>query len=144
MWLGQNTVILIAFSLLNFVISSLNPREIRLSFLYPLTSKTESITNSLPFGSAFTVALDAINNNSADLFPFAKLTFLWNDTQSLETVALKAMTEHYYKGVDAFIGPGDQNECRTAARMAAAWNIPIVSYVSRYNHCTILEILMPY
>ncbi|XP_031573570.1 speract receptor-like [Actinia tenebrosa] len=127
--LVQNTLILIAFSVLRLVIARVNPRELRLSFLYPLTSKTESITVSLPFGSAFTVALDAINNNSTAYgFPFTKLTFLWNDTQSLETVALKAMTEHYNKGVDVFIGPGDENDCITAARMAAVWNIPIVSY----------------
>lgn len=128
--LGKSTIIFIAFSLQNFSTSTLNRTEIRLSFLYPLTSKTDSITNSLPFGSAFTVALDAINNNSAKLFPFLKLSFLWTDTRSLETVALKAMSEHYHKGVDAFIGPGDENECITAARLAAAWNTPIVSYVS--------------
>jgi hypothetical protein len=112
------------------VIARQNYTEICLGFLYPLSGKTDTITDSLPFGSAFTVALDAINNSS-DLLPFTKLTFLWNDTRTMETVALKAMTEHLLQGVDVFIGPGDENYCITAARMAAVWNVPMVSYVSQ-------------
>lgn len=103
--------------------------ELRVGFLYPLSNNEHDNTVDLPFASAFTVALDAINESSS-LLPSTELTFLWNDTKCDETIALKAMTEQFFRRIDAFIGPGNASYCSTAARVAAAWNIPMISYVS--------------
>ena len=116
---------------ISFLISvaGLKTSQLRLGFLYPLSNNEHDNTVLLPFASAFTVAFDAINNSSS-LLPSTELTFVWNDTRCMETLALKAMTEHFIRGVDAFIGPGNASYCSTAARLAAAWNIPMLSYVS--------------
>ncbi|XP_074638228.1 atrial natriuretic peptide receptor 2-like isoform X3 [Acropora palmata] len=38
------------------------------------------------------------------------------------------MSEQWKRGVKAFIGPGNQSYCATSARIAASWNIPMISY----------------
>lgn len=109
-------------------IHGLKTSKLRLGFLYPLSNNNLWYIH-IPFASAFTIALDAVNESSS-LLQSTELTFLWNDTKCEDTVALKAMTEQFGQGVDAFIGPGNSSYCATAGRLAAAWNIPMVSYVS--------------
>ena len=41
---------------------------------------------------------------------------------------IRVMTRQRELGVVAFVGPEEQ--CRTEATVAAAWNIPMISYVS--------------
>jgi len=52
-----------------------------------------------------------------------------NKADTLES--LRAMTELHSNGAVAFIGPEDT--CATEARLAAAWNLPMIAFVS----CTI-------
>jgi guanylate cyclase len=47
---------------------------------------------------------------------------------SLATLAIRVMTEMRDNGTVAFIGPDDT--CRSEALVAAAWNLPMISYVS--------------
>jgi hypothetical protein len=47
---------------------------------------------------------------------------------SLATLAIRVMTEMRDNGTVAFIGPEDT--CRSEALVAAAWNLPMISYVS--------------
>ena len=101
-------------------------REVLLGFLYPFTG--EQLVSEAPFASAFLVAVENINNSTLDL----NLKFVWNDTQCSEKVGIDAMTRQWNLGVDVFIGPGNESICATSARVAAAWNLPIISYVSNF------------
>ena len=102
-------------------------REVLVVLLYPFTSCEYLITVDLPFAAAFLVAAETVNNSS--LLEFT-LSVDWNDTRCSELVGISAMTEQQARGVHAFIGPGNQSYCATAARVAAAWNLPMISYVS--------------
>ena len=108
--------------------------EIRLALLYPFPEKNiTDITDILqltPFVGAFELARQAVLNASS-LLPSISLPLIWNDTKWSSSVALRALTEQWRSGADAFIGPGNyQGFCNTSARLAAAWNLPLVSYVS--------------
>jgi hypothetical protein len=52
---------------------------------------------------------------------------------SLATLAIRVMTEMRDNGTVAFIGPDDT--CRSEALVAAAWNLPMISYVSSFRVC---------
>lgn len=79
------------------------------------------------YASALMLAVEAVNNDSS-LLPGHQITFVWNDTQCNEEISLKAMLYLLEKGVQAFIGPGCT--CETQAKLAAAANTPMISYVS--------------
>ena len=79
------------------------------------------------YASALPLAVEAVNNDSS-LLPAHHITFVWNDTQCDEEISVKAMLYQLEKGVQAFIGPGCT--CETQAKLAAAANVPMVSYVS--------------
>lgn len=80
------------------------------------------------YASAMSIAVDAINNRT-DLLPGRNITFIWNDTECDELKTLRALAYQINAGVKAFIGPGCS--CTTAARTAAAFNITMLSYVSK-------------
>lgn len=124
--------ILFSFFLLHLSLIQPNKREVLVVLLYPLTSCDQLITD-LPFASAFLVAAETINNSSLQ-FSF-KLTIDWNDTRCSEVVGIKAMTQQWTRGVHAFIGPGNESFCATSARIAASWNLPMISYVSDCRLC---------
>ena len=107
--------------------SQSNKQEVRVVLLYPFTSCEQLITSDHQFASAFLVAVATINNSSS--FDFT-LSGDWNDTRCSELVGISAMTEQKNRGVHAFIGPGNETYCATSARVAAAWNLPMISYVS--------------
>lgn len=102
-------------------------REVLVVLLYPFTSCDHLITVDLQFAAAFLVAAETVNNSSSLEFT---LSVHWNDTRCSELVGISAMTEQRAHGVHAFIGPGNQSFCATSARVAAAWNLPMISYVS--------------
>ena len=105
--------------------SSTKP-DVRVVLLYPLSSCDQLITE-VPFNSAFDVAAKAIN--SSQDFSFT-MSIESHDTRCSELVGIKAMTQQWNSGVHAFIGPGNDSFCATSARIAAAWNLPLISYVS--------------
>lgn len=107
--------------------SESNKREVLVVLLYPFTSCEQIITADLQFASAFLVAADTVNNSTSLNF---NLTVGWNDTRCSELVGISAMVHQRNRGVHAFIGPGNQSFCATSARVAAAWNLPMISYVS--------------
>lgn len=100
--------------------------EVQIVLLYPFTSCEQLITADLQFASAFLVAADTVNNSS---LLNVNLSVRWNDTRCSELVGISAMTHQRNRGIHAFIGPGNQI-CATSARVAAAWNLPMISYVS--------------
>lgn len=109
--------------------SQRNNREVLVVLLYPVTACEQLITE-YPFASAFPVAVETINNSSLG-FSFI-LEKGWNDTKCSELVGIEAMSQQWNRGVNAFIGPGNESFCATSARIAASWNIPMISYVSKW------------
>jgi len=50
----------------------------------------------------------------------------------LTSLPIRVMTEMRDKGTVAFIG-GPEDTCVSEALVAAAWNLPMISYVSRFS-----------
>lgn len=105
--------------------------EIKLGFLLPYNvsanmSGGSSVTGN-DYESAMLFAVEAINCSSS-LFLGEHVTFIRSDTQCNEKVSVNAMLSQLGKGVQAFIGPACT--CETQAKLAAAINIPMISYVS--------------
>ena len=118
-----------------FILSLLTTRseagDVTLGVLLPYNASTNVSTGSplsgKRYASALVLAVETVNNDSS-LLPGHQITFVWNDTHCNEELSLKAMLYQLEKGVQAFIGPGCT--CETQARLAAAVNIPMLSYVS--------------
>ena len=76
---------------------------------------------------AFVEALDKVNRDI--LGPMGhQLNFTYIDNEADTLYSIRAMTEMYNDDVIAFIGPEDT--CVTEARIAAAWNLPMIDFVS--------------
>ena len=118
-----------------FVLFLLSTRSeagvITLGFLLPYNVSANvsgaSALSANEYASALLLAVETVNNDSS-LLPAHQITFVWNDTQCDEEISVKAMLYQLEKGVQAFIGPGCT--CETQAKLAAAANVPMVSYVS--------------
>ena len=76
---------------------------------------------------AMTYAVNVINHNS-DLLAGHTLKYIKADTYADTLHGTKMLTEQWKDGAIAFIGPEDS--CDVEARVAAAWNLPMLSYVS--------------
>jgi guanylate cyclase len=76
---------------------------------------------------AITLALDDINNNP-NLLAGHKLSMMWMDNTNDDLASINALSHLWKNGAVAFIGP--ENRCETESKVAAAWNLPIVSFVS--------------
>lgn len=81
------------------------------------------------YASAMSIAVDKINRQK-DLLPGNNISFIWNDTDCEdEDKTIRALMYQIYEAkVSAVIGPGCI--CNTSARNAAAFNVPMISYVS--------------
>ncbi len=77
---------------------------------------------------AFIHAIHKMNNRSDMIEQRIRLDYKYNDTKMDTLVAIRDMTELYNRDVAAFIGLEEM--CATEARVAAAWNIPMITYVS--------------
>ena len=76
---------------------------------------------------AMTYAVNVINNNPR-LLDGHTLRYIKADTYGDTLHGTKMLTEQWKAGAIAFIGPEDS--CDVEARVAAAWNLPMLSYVS--------------
>ncbi|KAH3712422.1 hypothetical protein DPMN_072122 [Dreissena polymorpha] len=97
---------------------------LKISFL---TSAGDS-QGSKTFAGAFFSALDFVNQNKS-MLPGYRLECLFNDTDRSSLNAINAMTSHYRNEIIAFIGPDESCHCEST--VAAAWNLPMIGYVSR-------------
>ena len=75
----------------------------------------------------------AVNDVNSDPTILAghQLNFIWSDNQADTLVGTRELTMQWKRGAVAFFGPEDS--CDVEARVAAAWNLPMISYVSTYN-----------
>ena len=80
------------------------------------------------YASAISIAVDEINKQD-NLLPGDSISFIWNNTKCEENKTIRALIYQMYEAkVSAIIGPGCT--CNTSARNAAAFNVPMISYVS--------------
>ena len=116
-------------------------QEVRIGFLTAAIPDSESIRvirDGLIGGGAVLLAIDSINNRE-DLLPNHRLVLsdMYN-TGSNELGSIRLLTSQWKEGVVAFFGP-DQT-CTVEARAAAAWNLPMISYVSIFLFSLLLNI----
>lgn len=76
---------------------------------------------------AMKFAVEKINRDPT-LLVGHKLEFTWRDTMAETLHGTLQLTELWKLGAQAFFGPEDS--CDVEARVAAAWNLPMISYVS--------------
>lgn len=120
---------------LSLLTLQLEARNITLGLLLPynVTSNSSALGMELVAGnsyiSAMVLAVQAIANDSS-LLNGHSVTFIWNDTQCKDEFSVKALLDQMSKGVEVFIGPACT--CETTAKVASAFNIPVISYVSMH------------
>ena len=76
---------------------------------------------------AMTLAIKRINADP-QLLRGHRLHFVWADTRADTLTSTNELTKQWRDGAIAFFGPEDS--CDVEARVAAAWNLPMLSYVS--------------
>ena len=122
---------------------------LRLSFAYhlglfvPISYNTftdfDNTKSGQAYAHALTIAIDDVNNDP-NILPGHNLTYSWTNSTDKNEV-LRAMYQKYISPnaendnttrtvpkVDVFIGPAFN--CTAPAKVAQAFNIPIISYVS--------------
>ena len=99
---------------------------------YLTVDQTESLTlgkQGRAISGAITYAIEQINQDST-LLPHHKLQLMWGDTMADTLIATRILTDQWRAGAKVFIGLEDR--CTVEAKVAAAWNLPMISYVSLY------------
>lgn len=76
---------------------------------------------------AITKAVDEINNSS-QILPNHTLEFYIAETYGMENESIRLTALMYHLNISAYIGP--QETCIHEGRIAAAYNLPMISYVS--------------
>ena len=79
---------------------------------------------------AMTLAINSVNRNK-NILRDHTLSFTWGDTHADTLVGTKLLTHMWANGSIAFFGPEDS--CDVEARVAAAWNLPMIAYVSNFK-----------
>ena len=85
---------------------------------------------------AITLAIKEVNEQT-EVLPDHKLEFVIAETYGQEEVSIRETVLMRQKNISAYIGP--QETCIHEARLAAAFNLPMISYVS----CLLLSPLGP-
>ena len=127
--LDRNTMLLHRQSLLLIcLVTSLGPclskTKVNIGLLAPFTGSWDRAPR---FASAISIAVDYINNNTT-LLQNHTLGFLFHDTVCSESGAVGASVNLLRQNVSVFIGPACSKSCVHAGFVAAAYNIPMVSY----------------
>ena len=79
---------------------------------------------------ALTLALGEINSDTS-ILPNHTLEFLIAETYGIELESIKQTVDLINQNISVYIGP--QETCIHEAKVAAAFNIPMISYVSIYH-----------
>lgn len=98
---------------------------IRIGYLTNLHGRKSITRQGIVISGAIKFAIEKINNNSS-ILKGAKLDFIYNDTNGEILQSTKAMLYQWSEGAIAFIGPEDS--CEVEATIAAALNLPMISY----------------
>ena len=118
----------IASTLVFLILVSVTEADYTVGLLIPMYNAFY-LQKGLYYASAINIAIDEINRQEK-LLPGKNISFIWNNTDCEdESKTIRALMYQIYEAkVSAIIGPGCT--CNTSARNAAAFNVPMVSYVS--------------
>lgn len=123
-----------AFLLLFGVVAVVAPEHasdnvIDVAYLTAAKARKVGIQGLLISG-AISLAIEEINNDTA-LLPDVELRLRWADMKADPRLSVELLTAMWQNGSSVFIGPEDS--CATEAFIAGAWNLPMISYVSKKN-----------
>ena len=76
---------------------------------------------------AITLGILMVNQNRS-ILPNHRLQFVWADNSADTLTSIGRLTHQWKNGALAFFGPEDS--CNVEGRVAAAWNLPMISFVS--------------
>lgn len=98
-----------------------------LGLLIPMTD-ADYPENGQYYASAMSIAVDAVNRQQ-NLLPGHNISFIWNDTACWkEDTTIRGLLHQMYEAnVAAIIGPACL--CNTSARIAASFDLPMISYL---------------
>lgn len=118
----------IVSALVFLILVSVTEADYTVGLLIPMY-KAYYLQKGLYYASAINIAVDEINRQG-NLLPGKNISFIWNNTDCEdESKTIRALMYQIYEAkVSAIIGPGCT--CNTSARNAAAFNVPMISYVS--------------
>jgi hypothetical protein len=102
--------------------------NLTVSYLLADQGKEFSGQQGRVISGAMTYAVNQINADPNLLSDYT-LQFIFTDTGADTLLGTKHVIEHWRRGAIAYFGPEDS--CDTEARVAAAINLPMISYVSR-------------
>ena len=97
---------------------------------YLMADRGRTFTKNLQgrvISGAMTYAVNKINSDP-NILSGHHLDFIFNDTQADTLVGTNALTHQWQAGAVAFFGP--EESCAVEARVAASWDLPMISYVS--------------
>lgn len=117
-----------------------NKNVIRMGYITGSKLKVDDAKFSTRHGQrisgAITYARDQINNDSS-ILPNHTLEFLVAETYSQELHSIKETVDLIDRNISVYIGP--QETCVHEGRIAASFNLPMISYVSllsyKYKRC---------
>jgi len=99
-------------------------KSLLIGFLPALTANKGQ---SKHYVGAFEYALRHVNDNVLINTGY-RLNYSFWDNKADALESLRGMTAQYMEGAIAFIGPEDT--CTIEARLAVAWNLPMIAFVS--------------
>lgn len=117
----------IVSALVFLILVSVTDADYTVGLLIPM-HKAYYLKKGLYYASAIKIAMDDINGQE-NLLPGKNISFIWNNTDCEdESKTIRALMYQIYEAkVSAIIGPGCT--CNTSARNAAAFNVPMISYM---------------
>ncbi|XP_055334707.1 receptor-type guanylate cyclase Gyc76C-like [Paramacrobiotus metropolitanus] len=128
-WLLVFTLILISLrpAAVAAVQQKTKPFNLTLGYLTAIqgSDTAAAFRQGVVISGAISYAIDQINNRT-DLLPYHHLNLIWNDTETDPSIGTKVLTSLWKQGAVAFFGPEDT--CEKEAFIAAAWNLPMISY----------------
>ncbi|KAL8565518.1 hypothetical protein ACOMHN_049494 [Nucella lapillus] len=105
--------------------SSLLQQELMIGYITTVEGPLAVSSEGSSISGAMTLAVETINQDPT-ILPNHTLNFLYADNKGQELRSIRVLTELWQRDAIAFIGPEDF--CATEARVAASWNLSMVSY----------------
>lgn len=120
-------VLMLLASTFGFPFSLTEPMNYTVGLLIPM-EKARFTKKGKYYAAAITIAVEEINKQQ-NLLPGSSLSFIWNETNCYDEqkTIRPLMYQMYEARVSAIIGPACN--CGTTARIAAAFNVPMISYM---------------
>lgn len=125
-------MLILYISMLNINYYLVNSETFKIGYLTGSERRPGDLTYDRPgrtISGAITLATDEINSRNGTFGSLGhKLTFVVAETYGDEATSILQIATLWRENISAYIGP--QETCFHEGRMAAAFNTPMISYVS--------------